>query len=343
MKKQTATKLFSLLLMLVLVFSISACKSPEPVSEQPSENQATTDDQATSNEEPAAADQAEIAIILKTLANPFWVDMKAGIEAEAEKLGIKVDVYAAQSEDDLQGQLNLFETAISKQYKAIGVAPLSPVNLNTAIVKANEAGIYVGNIDEKVDVEQLKGLGGSLVSFVTTDNVAVGAKGAQYIIDQLPDGGKVAIIEGKAGNASGNDRKQGATEAFEANSKFEIVDSQPADWDRTKALDVATNIISKNPDLVAIYACNDTMALGAQQAVVNAGKEGQIIIVGTDGAPEAIESIQAGQMAATVAQDPGEIGAESLRLLLKAAQEQPAMDPNVIPETTPVESKLVTK
>jgi len=336
--KQTLTKLVSLLLMLILVFSISACKSQETVSDQPAPT-----DQPQVSEEETPSDEAEIAIILKTLANPFWVDMKAGIEAEAAKLGIKVDIYAAQSEDDLQGQLNLFETAISKQYKAIGVAPLSPVNLNTAIVKANESGIYVGNIDEKVDVDQLKELGGSLVCFVTTDNVAVGAKGAQFIIDQLPDGGKVAIIEGKAGNASGNDRKDGATQTFDANSKFEIVDSQPADWDRTKALDVATNIISKNPDLVAIYCCNDTMALGAQQAVVNAGKEGKIIIVGTDGAPEAIESIQAGQMAATVAQDPGEIGAESLRILYKTIQEKPAMDPNVIPEKTPVESKLVTK
>lgn len=336
--KQTLTKLVSLLLMLVLVFSISACKSQETVSDQPAPT-----DQPPVSEEETPSDEAEIAIILKTLANPFWVDMKAGIEAEAANLGIKVDIYAAQSEDDLQGQLNLFETAISKQYKAIGVAPLSPVNLNTAIVKANESGIYVGNIDEKVDVDQLKELGGSLVCFVTTDNVAVGAKGAQFIIDQLPDGGKVAIIEGKAGNASGNDRKDGATQTFDANSKFEIVDSQPADWDRTKALDVATNIISKNPDLVAIYCCNDTMALGAQQAVANAGKEGKIIIVGTDGAPEAIESIQAGQMAATVAQDPGEIGAESLRILYKTIQEKPAMDPNVIPEKTPVESKLVTK
>lgn len=336
--KQTLTKLVSLLLMLVLVFSISACKSQETVSDQPAPT-----DQPPVSEEETPSDEAEIAIILKTLANPFWVDMKTGIEAEAAKLGIKVDIYAAQSEDDLQGQLNLFETAISKQYKAIGVAPLSPVNLNTAIVKANESGIYVGNIDEKVDVDQLKELGGSLVCFVTTDNVAVGAKGAQFIIDQLPDGGKVAIIEGKAGNASGNDRKDGATQTFDANSKFEIVDSQPADWDRTKALDVATNIISKNPDLVAIYCCNDTMALGAQQAVANAGKEGKIIIVGTDGAPEAIESIQAGQMAATVAQDPGEIGAESLRILYKTIQEKPAMDPNVIPEKTPVESKLVTK
>lgn len=340
MKRKTVTKLFGVLMVLILALSISACKKDDKTPEEPT---TPVNTETPDTPETPETGEAEIAIILKTLSNPFWVSMKEGIEAEAEKLGIKVDVYAAQSEDDLQGQLNLFETAISKKYKAIGVAPLSPVNLNTAIVKANNDGIYVGNIDEKVDVDQLKSLGGSIVFFITTDNVAVGAKGAGYIIEQLPEGGKVAIIEGKSGNASGEDRKNGATEAFEANPKFQVVDSQPADWDRTKALDVAANIISKNPDLVAIYACNDTMALGAWQAVVNAGKEDKIIVVGTDGAPEAIDSIKANGLAATVAQDPAEIGAASLRMLNETIKNKPAIDPNVIPDMTPIDSELITK
>ena len=325
MKKKTSTKLTILVLALMLMISFTACsKDAETATTEPEE-------------------QAEIAIILKTLSNDFWAQMKDGIEAEAEKLGIKVDVYAAQSEDDLQGQLDLFETAISKKYKAIGIAPLSPANLNTAIVKANEAGIYVGNIDEQVDIDQLQGLGGSLLFFVTTDNVAVGEKGAGYIIEQNSDGGKVAIIEGKAGNATGNDRKVGATKAFEGAEGFEVVASQPADWDRTKALDVAANLISKYPDLVGIYCANDTMALGAQEAVVNANKKDQIIVVGTDGASEAVDAVKAGNLAATVAQDSAEVGAEALRQLVQALKDKPAIDPQVIPEKTPVDSNLITK
>lgn len=344
MKQQKAMKLLSILMMLVLAISITACgNASSEVEKNDSKEVATGESKDNEAKDDKEDNEAEIAIILKTLANPFWVSMKDGIEAEAQALGIKVDVYAAQSEDDLQGQLNLFETAISKKYKAIGIAPLSPVNLNTAIASANEKGIYVANIDEKVDLEQLQSIGGNVICLVTTDNVAVGAKAAGFIIDQLQDGGQVAIIEGKAGNASGEDRKNGAKQAFEANDKFEIVDSQPADWDRTKALDVASNIISKNPELKAIYACNDTMALGAYQAVKNAGKEGEIIVVGTDGAPEAVESIQAGGLSATVAQDPAEIGAEALRLLLDAVNEQPEIDTTVAPATIPVDSKLVTE
>lgn len=287
--------------------------------------------------------QAEVAIILKTLSNPFWVSMKEGIEKEAEKQGIKVDIFAANSEEDVQEQLKLLENLLGKNYKAIGVAPLSPVNLIPGIVEANKKGIYVVNIDERIDMEQLKTSGGSVLAFVTTDNIKVGAKGAQFIVDKLVDGGEVAIIEGKAGNASGEFRKQGATEVFKANDKIKLVASQPADWDRSKALDLAANLIQKYPNLKAIYAANDTMALGALQAVTNANKQDKIIVVGTDGAPEALESIKQKGLSATVAQDSANIGAESLKLLIEALKNKPEINSNNTPQEIPVESNLITQ
>lgn len=287
--------------------------------------------------------QAEVAIILKTLSNPFWVSMKEGIEKEAEKQGIKVDIFAANSEEDVQEQLKLLENLLGKNYKAIGVAPLSPVNLIPGIVEANKKGIYVVNIDERIDMEQLKTSGGSVLAFVTTDNIKVGAKGAQFIVDKLVDGGEVAIIEGKAGNASGEFRKQGATEVFKANDKIKLVASQPADWDRSKALDLAANLIQKYPNLKAIYAANDTMALGALQAVMNANKQDKIIVVGTDGAPEALESIKQKGLSATVAQDSANIGAESLKLLIEALKNKPEINSNNTPQEIPVESNLITQ
>ncbi|SDO12205.1 D-allose transporter substrate-binding protein [Acetanaerobacterium elongatum] len=291
----------------------------------------------------AATGEAEYAVVLKTQASDFWVKMKDGIVAKANELGIKVDVYAAQSEEDTEGQLKILENCLTKNYKAIGVAPLSPVNLIPGVVKANQKGIYVMNIDEKIDMNSLKSSGGSVIGFATTDNVQVGKKGAEYIISKLPEGGKVAIIEGKAGNASGESRKQGATDAFKANNKFSIVGSLPGDWDRQKALDVATSFIQSNPDLKGIYCCNDTMALGALQAVINAKKLGQIIVVGTDGDAEAVKSINDGQLSATVAQDPGAIGAKSLEEMVKAVKNQAKIDSNVEPAMIPIESNLITK
>ena len=286
---------------------------------------------------------AEYAIILKPLSNDFWAKMKAGIEEEAKKQGVTVDVFAANTEEDTEGQLKILENCINKGYKAIGVAPLSPTNLINGIVQANQKGIYVMNIDEKIDMDSLKAAGGSVIAFATTDNEKVGEKGAQYILDNLKDGGEVAIIEGKAGNASGEARKTGAENTFKAAAQVKLVASQPADWDRQKALDTAASMLQSNPNLKAIYCCNDTMALGALQAVKNAGKLGQILVVGTDGAAEALESVKAGELSATVAQNSAEIGATSLRRMIKSVKDGEKIDSNATAETIPVDSYVVTK
>ncbi|NGQ96699.1 D-allose transporter substrate-binding protein [Brevibacillus sp. SYP-B805] len=302
-------------------------------------NQPGQQDQAAAQ---AGGQKPKYAMILKTLSNPFWVSMKEGIEKEAAKLGIQVDILAVSSEDDTQGQLKLFEDLLNKDYAGIGVAPLSPVNVIPQIVAANQKGIPVVNIDEKLDMQELKNAGGNVYAFVTTDNVKVGAKGAQYIVDTLgAEGGQVAIIEGKAGNASGEARKQGAEEVFKSAKGIELVASQPADWDRIKALDVTTNLIQRYPELKAIYAANDTMALGALEAVKNANKK--ILVVGTDGTPEAVESVKKGELAATVAQDPAQIGATSLDKLKEAVDKKVPFSIDAEPETIAVDSQLITK
>ncbi len=288
----------------------------------------------------AESSDAEIAIILKTLGNPFWETMKTGIEAKAAELGVTVDIFAAQSEDDVEGQLTILENAVSKGYKAIGVAPLSPTNLNNMIAQAMQEGIYVVNIDEKVDIDALKALGGNVMGFTTTNNVAVGRLAGEDICARLPEGGEVAIIEGKAGNASGLDRRNGAQEAFDAQENITLVESQPADWDRTKAYDVATNYITKHPELKAIYCCNDTMAMGALEAVKAA--DADIMVYGTDGNDDAIASVAAGELTGTVAQDPAGIGARALELLVGYINDGAAIDLEADVPVEYVPAQLIT-
>ena len=119
-----------------------------------------------------------------------------------------------------------------------------------------------------------------------------------------------------------------------------IVDSQPADWDRTKALNVAQNYLSKYPDLKAIYCCNDTMAMGAQEAVSKSGRS--VLVVGTDGNSDAIQSVKDGKLAATIKQDSNKIGAESEKLLAKFVKDKPAITVGATPETVHVEPILIT-
>lgn len=303
-------KLLSVLLCVAVVATmLTGCGEKKAAT---TEDTKTTD--ATSTVAPAA--EQKYAIVLKTLSSPFWQSMESGVKEKAKELGIQVDVYAANSEDDVEGQVTVVENLLSQGYVAIGVAPLSADNLVNVVAEANKKGILVSDIDEKINMEALTTAGGSLVSFVTTDNKSIGKMAGEYIAKQIGSG-DVAIIEGKAGNASGEDRKAGAQAAFEA-AGLKIVDSQPADWDRTKAFDLATNLISKNADLKAIYCCNDTMAMGAQEAVTNSGKD--IKVVGTDGNEDAIQSVKDGALAATIAQDPAQVGARSLELLYEAIQ-----------------------
>src|SRR5690606_33053383 len=179
---------------------------------------------------------AEYAVVLKTLSNPFWVDMKKGIEDEAKTLGVSVDIFASPSEGDFQSQLQLFEDLSNKKYKGIAFAPLSSVNLVMPVARAWQKGLYLVNLDEKIDMDNLKKAGGNVEGFVTTDNVAVGAKGADFIINKLgAEGGEVAIIEGKAGNASGEARRNCETEAFKKANQIKQDASHPSDWVRMKS------------------------------------------------------------------------------------------------------------
>lgn len=297
------------------------------------ENEAKSDSSGTSDK--------KYAVILKTQATDFWVKMWKGVEAESGEKGVKVDLYSAQSEDDLEGQLTILESCIQQGYDGIAIAPLSGVNVLTGIGKATRKGITIVDVDEKFDEKELANQGGACVAFVATDNVAVGAKGAQYIVDTVGKDAKVAIIEGKSGNQSSEDRTQGARKAF-TDGNVEIISSQAADWDRQKAMDIASTLIQQNPDLKGIYCCNDGMALGAVQAVINADKLGKILVVGTDGDAEAVSSIAGGGLSATVAQNPAQIGATSLDILINAVESGDKGTVGTFPEKTPVESVLVT-
>ena len=287
----------------------------------------------------AAEGNIKIAAFLKTLANDHWVSMKKGFVDQAEKMGVKVDVYAVKSEGDIQGQLQLVENALGKGYDGFSISPITPLNLITAIVAANKKGIPCVNVDEAVNLQALKDAGGKVAAFIRTDNYAIGQKAANFVASKIA-GGKVAILEGMAGNSSGDARREGFRDRIKEISGFEVVASQPADWDRIKALDVSTNMMNRFPDLKAIYCCNDTMALGVVQAAKNNDKLDNIIIVGTDGIDEAVKSVKKGEMNATIAQDPykmGTIAVETLVKLVKTGKEKADTFDILVP------SKIITE
>ena len=320
-------------LLAVTVLLLAACAVPATPAAQTAPAEATTaateaaaPAQAMSIDEIAAvkADKPyKLLAVVKTLSNEYWQTMKTGYEKAAADKGVTIDVVSVPTEQDTDQQFSLLQQSLAKGYDAIMVSPITSLNLIPGLVDATKKGMPIINVDEKVDAQAAADAGVKITTVIASDNKQAGALAAQDMIDNIKDGGKVAIIEGKAGNPSGQDRHDGFVEAIQAAPQFTVVASQPADWDRAKALNVATNILQSNPDVVGFYAANDTMALGVVEAVKAAGKQGNVMIIGTDAIPEALAAVKAGDMAGTVAQYPADEANIATSLAILALQGKP--------------------
>ena len=289
----------------------------------------------------SSAMAAKYAVILKTTNSDFWRTMYDGTANYAKEKGLDVDMFAAQSDIDYEGQLAILENCInSGAYAGIAIAPCNGVNLIAGVKKANEAGITIWNIDEKFDVDEMTRQGAVCVGFDSSDNVQIGHMGGEYLASLLEKGAQVAVIEGLAGNQSSEDRASGAKAAFKEGG-MNIVAAKSCDWDRQVAMDTAMTWIQQFPDLKAIYCCNDGMAMGAIQAVIVAGKLGEIYVCGTDGDSDAVQSVKDGNLTGTVAQDSANIGITALTGLIAAVENPAAYPASANPAKTPVNAILV--
>ena len=263
---------------------------------------------------PAPAEGTKIGGVSKTLTNEYWRSLGEGYQNVADQHGVEFTYQAAQSEGDQLGQLSIAETMISQGFGALLISPQTDANLVPAVEAATEAGIPVLNVNDAVIP--------SAEHYVGNVQKGNGVNVAQWFIDNRPDGGKVAIIEGQAGVYAAGQRTAGFTETLEAAGNFEIVASVPADWDRQKAYDAAANILQQNPDLIGFYANNDGMALGVVEAVKAAGLEDQVVVFGTDGISDAYASIRAGDLTGTVDSFPVLTGEVAMEVALRLMAEQ---------------------
>lgn len=285
--------------------------------------------QEQAKEAPKAGDQKQeltIGIALSTLNNPFFVDMKDGAQAAADKIGAKLIVMDAQ--DDASKQVSQVEDLIQQKVNVILLNPTDSDGLATAVQDANKANIPVITLDRSVN-------GGTVVAHIASDNVAGGKMAAEFIAKQLQNKGKVVELEGIAGTSAARDRGQGFHEVIDTQKDIQVVAKQPADFDRSKGMSVMENILQSQPEINAVFAHNDEMALGALQAIEAAKK--QILIVGFDGGADAVKAVEEGKMAATVAQQPkliGELGVQNAEKVAKGEK---------VEASIPAELKLITK
>ena len=284
-----------------------------------------------------SSDKPTIALVLKTLNNPFFIDMKKGAEDTAAKLGVNLTVQAAEREVDVDKQMQIIENLIQGKAAALCVTPSGSKEVVPAIVKANRAGIPVVIVDTRVDPQSLKQAGGQVAGFIGSDNFEGGKLAGEFIVKRLGGKGKVAILEGIPGHETGDSRLKGLRSAFEGHPDIQIVASQTANWERDQGYNVFQNILQSHPDVQALFACSDLMALGAVEAIAAAKKTGTIVVVGFDAFSEAREAVQKGTMDATIAQSPYEMGAravENAYHLLKGEK---------VDEDVSVKIQLITK
>jgi len=249
-------------------------------------------------------------VVLKTLTNNYWRLLGDGYRKGATQSGVKVDIQAAQGESDQMGQLAMMENMVGPQFKALLISPQTDANLQPAIDEANKAGIPVINVDDAVV--------SSIAHFVGTEQRENGVRVANWFVAKYPEGGEVAVIEGQAGVFAALQRTGGFKDTINKNGKFKVVASVPGNWDRQQSYDAATNILQTHPKLIGIYCNNDTMALGAVEAVKSLGLSKQVHVFGTDGTDDAYSSIKAGDMEGTVDSFPvltGEIALDAAERL----------------------------
>ena len=250
-----------------------------------------------------------VALVLKTLNNPFFIDMEKGAADAAKRSGIRLVVQAPERELDVEKQMQIVETLIESKVSVLCVTPSGSREIVPAIVKANRAAIPVVIVDTRVDPQTLKEAGGTVAAFVGSDNFEGGKLAGEYLVQRLGPEGKVAVLEGIPGHETGDSRLRGFKQVLAGHPNIEIVSSQTANWERDQGYNVFQNVLESHPEIQALFACSDLMALGAIEAIAAAGKQGKITVIGFDALPEAREAIRQGAMAATIAQSPMEMGA----------------------------------
>lgn len=265
-----------------------------------------------------------IGLVVSTQNNPFFVTLKQGAEKKAKELGHKLIVL--DSQNDPSKELANVEDLVVKGVDVLLINPTDSDAVASSVRVANRNKIPVITLDRAANK-------GNVVSHVASDNVLGGEMAGKYILELLGGKGKVVELEGIPGTTAARDRGAGFNKAIAG--KLEVVAKQTADFDRTKGLNVMENILQAQSRIDAVFAHNDEMALGALKAIEATGRN--IAVVGFDATDDAVSSVKAGKLKATVAQKPAEIGAKGVEIADKVVKKQE------VPKNVPVALELIKK
>ncbi|MBF0784028.1 ribose ABC transporter substrate-binding protein RbsB [Muribacter muris] len=266
-----------------------------------------------------------IALAISTLDNPFFVTLKEGAEQKANELGYHLIVL--DSQNNPAKELANVEDVSVRGAKVLLINPTDSEAVGNAVAVANRNHIPVITLDRGANK-------GTVVSHIASDNVAGGKMAGDFIAEKVGKNADVIQLEGIAGTSAARERGEGFQQAVAAH-QFKLLASQPADFDRTKGLNVMENLLASHGSAKAVFAQNDEMALGALRAIKSAGKS--MIVVGFDGSDDAVQAAKSGHLAATIAQQPEKIGTLGVEIADKIIKGE-AVESHI-----PVPLKIITQ
>jgi ribose transport system substrate-binding protein len=263
------------------------------------------------------AQQITIGVSLAQDDNPFYIAMLRGIRARAQELGWSV--VAVSSNEDKLKQINGVQDLVAKGVKGILISPIDAVGVNTAYDAAAQAKVPIISVARGSSSP-------NQTLHVSMDEKQIGRDIAEWTAKRIGGDGKVAMLLGPSGAPTFRNLADGYTEVMAKYPNIKIVSRSDGPLTRERGLKQAEDALVANPDLKAIYAANDDVALGAAQAVIAANKVGQTIITGMNGVPPALRSVKDGNMAMTVELNPvewGRLGVDTLATYLKGDKVSP--------------------
>ena len=252
----------------------------------------------------AAGDSANksITFALSTQANSFMVKMREGAQKKADELGLTINFQDAS--DDSATQANQLANAAATGAGAVIVNPTDSDAMAPAVKQLTDAKIPVVAVGRAVNNAEVS-------SYIASDNVGGGKQAAKALSEAIHGEGEILVLQGKTGSSASRERGQGFDEGLKDSPNIKVVAKQTAEFERVKGLDVTTNLLQAHPNVKAIFAENDEMALGAIEALGDkAGKD--VIVVGFDGVEDALKAIKEGTMYASIAQQPADMAAQAV-------------------------------
>lgn len=248
-----------------------------------------------------------VAMVPPALISSYFIECADAAKEAVEKYeNMKLVILAPRDETKVEEQIKILEDLIEKRVDLILISSGNWKAVAPVLKKAREVGIEFAIFNQLADVPELEDIG--LLSAVGVDEVEGGKEAGKWVADVLNGKGKIAILEGVAGDYWTVRTGKGIDTILADYPDIEVVARQPANWERAKGMEVTETILVAHKELDLICAMNDFMGLGAAKAVENVGRRNEIKISGYNGTVEALKAIVAGKIDMSVDKQPTNVG-----------------------------------